>query len=638
MAALKLRRERDGSSLQLGRALYTGGEGTIYTVGDDETLVAKIYQRPTSEHVTKLHAMIASPPSDPAHTQDHVSFAWPIDGVLDEQGAYRGFVMPYIAPSRSAPLFKVVNPKARRSVAQGITWAFLLRSASNLASVVGALHERDYVIGDLNESNVLLSNAALVTLVDCDSIQVPRARGGTFHCTVAQAEYAPAELRGIDLARIDRQSSQDAFSLAVLIFQLLMEGIHPFAGGWTGPGESPSLDVRIQYGDWPYEAANFSRPGPRALPLDLLPVPIQDLMKTCFVTGHRFPERRPTAAQWHDALQHAEQMLATCAANQQHRYSQHLHGCPWCHRAAIGLPDPFPALQIEQSPTTTPLTLGRGKTTSIATSPALGRGPASALTLALAGPRRGGKTTTAVNLGACLADAGWKTLIVDLSPDAEATTGLGVDSRRVVESVCKVLVNDSVSIHNAIRRNVRPNLSVLPNTVETYAADIELVYLERHEYRLRSALESVKNDYDFILIDCPCYEGSPLYPVALTAADGVILPLRTEYYGREGIQHLLNLIRFVRDRKLNPSIQLFGVVMTMFDPSTKLSGEVAREIQENFPHETFNTLIPRNVRLAEAPSYGQTILDMEARSPGALAYRQLAEEVIARAAAGILAR
>src|SRR5258707_5916308 len=156
MAVLELRRERDGASMQLGRALHTGGEGTIYTVCEDETRVAKIYQRPTSEHASKLHAMIASPPSDPAHAQDHVSFAWPVDGVLDEYGVYRGFVMPYIAPSRSAPLFKVVNPRARRSVAHGITWAFLLRSASNLASVVGALHDRGYIIGDLNASNVLL--------------------------------------------------------------------------------------------------------------------------------------------------------------------------------------------------------------------------------------------------------------------------------------------------------------------------------------------------------------------------------------------------------------------------------------------------------------------------------------------------
>jgi chromosome partitioning protein len=252
---------------------------------------------------------------------------------------------------------------------------------------------------------------------------------------------------------------------------------------------------------------------------------------------------------------------------------------------------------------------------------------------AIANQRCGvGKTTTAINLAACLADAGRKTLVIDLDPESDATTGFGVDSRRVTQSVYELLVN-GIPAAEVVKAEIRPNLSLLPGTVELYAAEIELVYIERREYRLKSALESIREDFDFVLIDCPCYEGSPLYPVAYTAADGVLLSLRCEYFALEGMQQVLNTIRLVRDRKLNPGIQLFGVVMTMFDPKMRLGGEVVREIQEHFPKEKFNTIIPRNVRLAEAPSYGQTILEMEPRSPGAVASRQLADEVIARAAA-----
>src|SRR5262249_35656304 len=174
------------------------------------------------------------------------------------------------------------------------------------------------------------------------------------------------------------------------------------------------------------------------------------------------------------------------------------------------------------------------------------------------------------------------------------------------------------------------NLALLPAKVDLYAADIELVYLERREYRLKQALEAVKPDFDFVFIDCPPSLGL-LTVNALTAAQGVILPLQCEYFALEGMQQLLNTIRLVRDR-LNPQIQLFGVVLTMFDPRTKLGSEVVREISDHFPRERFEAIIPRTVRLAEAPSFGQTILEHDPRSPGALAYKQLAEEVIARAA------
>jgi chromosome partitioning protein len=261
-------------------------------------------------------------------------------------------------------------------------------------------------------------------------------------------------------------------------------------------------------------------------------------------------------------------------------------------------------------------------------------GTSGARVFAIANQKGGvGKTTTSINLAACLADAGRKTLVIDLDPQSNTTTGFGVDAHRVGLSIYELLVNDGVAIQDVIKREVRPNLSLLPAKVDLYAADIELVYLEQREYRLRRSIETVAPDYDFILIDCPPSLGL-LTVNALTAAEGVILPLQCEYFALEGMQQLLNTIRLVRDR-LNPRISLFGVVLTMFDPRTKLGSEVVREIGEHFPKEKFSTIIPRTVRLAEAPSFGQTILEHDPRSPGALAYKQLAEEVIARALAGV---
>jgi chromosome partitioning protein len=242
-----------------------------------------------------------------------------------------------------------------------------------------------------------------------------------------------------------------------------------------------------------------------------------------------------------------------------------------------------------------------------------------------------GKTTTSINLGACLAELGRKVLVIDLDPQSNTTTGFGVDSRKVGLSVYELLVNENVSVAQVVKPEVCPNLALLPAKVDLYAADIELVYMENRETRLKRALETVKAGYDFILIDCPPSLGL-LTVNALTAADGVILPLQCEYFALEGMQQLLNTIRLVRDR-LNPHIMLFGVVLTMFDPRTALGTEVVREISEHFPKEKFNTVIARNVRLSEAPSFGKTILQHDPRSPGALAYKQLAEEVIARAAA-----
>jgi chromosome partitioning protein len=244
-----------------------------------------------------------------------------------------------------------------------------------------------------------------------------------------------------------------------------------------------------------------------------------------------------------------------------------------------------------------------------------------------------GKTTTTINLGAYLANAGRKTLVIDLDPQSNTTTGLGVDPHHLGTSIYEVLVTNSVPAASAIKADILPGLSLLPAKVDLYAADIELVYLDEREYRLKKALQSLRDQYEYILIDCPPSLGL-LTVNALTLADGVILPLQCEYFALEGFQQLLKTIKLVRDR-LNPTVSLFGVVLTMYDPRTKLSNEIVKEIQDHFPREKFNTIIPRNVRLAEAPSFGVTILQHDPRSPGALAYKDLAEEVIARADAEV---
>lgn len=247
-----------------------------------------------------------------------------------------------------------------------------------------------------------------------------------------------------------------------------------------------------------------------------------------------------------------------------------------------------------------------------------------------------GKTTTTINLAAYLAHLGRKTLVIDMDPQSNTTMGLGIDTHQVnlPLSMYDLLVGEGVSIRDVmLNPQQRPNLWLLPATVDLYAADIELVYKfdSGREFRLRTALDAVRDQFDFVLIDCPPSLGL-LTINALTAADGVVLPLQCEYFALEGMHQLLNTIRLVRDR-LNPSISLFGVVLTMFDPRTRLSNEVVDEITRHFPNERFGSVIPRAVRVAEAPSHGKTIQEYDDRSPAALAYKDLAEEVIARAAA-----
>lgn len=235
-----------------------------------------------------------------------------------------------------------------------------------------------------------------------------------------------------------------------------------------------------------------------------------------------------------------------------------------------------------------------------------------------------GKTTSAINLSAWLALAGKRVLVVDLDPQANATTGLGVDPRRVSGNAYQILVNDA-PVEDAIEPTAVRNLYCVPSTIDLAGAEIELVTLFSRELRLKKALASLEGEFDFIFIDCPPSLGL-LTVNALACAGEVIVPIQCEYYALEGLGQLLKNINLIQTN-LNPGLLLCGIVLTMYDARTRLAEQVANEVRSHFPGKVFGSVIPRSVRLSEAPSFGQPIALYDPRSSGALAYRALAEEV-----------
>src|SRR6266581_9556462 len=217
-----------------------------------------------------------------------------------------------------------------------------------------------------------------------------------------------------------------------------------------------------------------------------------------------------------------------------------------------------------------------------------------------------------------------------MDPQSNTTSGIGVAKKLGTHTIYDVLVqeDEELSIFDVIVPSQRRELVVAPCTVDLAAAEIELVGALAREHRLRQALEPIRERCDYIIIDCPPSLGL-LTINALVAADGLVIPIQCEYLALEGLSQLLSTVNLVKN-KLNPALYIAGVVLTMFDPRTRLAGDIVREVRNHFPKEAFQTIISRNVRLSEAPSFGQAILDYDPTSPGALAYRTLAEEVIAR--------
>lgn len=238
-----------------------------------------------------------------------------------------------------------------------------------------------------------------------------------------------------------------------------------------------------------------------------------------------------------------------------------------------------------------------------------------------------GKTTTAINLAASLAELNQKILVIDMDPQGNTTSGLGIEKDEAENTVYELMLGEC-SIEDAIMESEYDNLDVLPSNINLAAAEIELVGIEEKEYILRKETERIRQNYDYILIDCPP-SLSMLTINAMCAADTVLVPIQCEYYALEGLSQLIHTIDLVRDR-LNPELEIEGVVFTMYDARTNLSLQVVENVKNNLNQNIYKTIIPRNVRLAEAPSHGMPITKYDARSAGAESYRMLAEEVIHR--------
>ncbi|HZW03747.1 MAG TPA: hypothetical protein VFF68_07465 [Anaerolineaceae bacterium] len=324
-----------GRAVGLGNVIGQGGEAAVYRIKKQPERVAKLYLRgPRPHYGDKLRWMIANPP-ERKNAGSHEALAWPAELLYDRSRQLVGFTMPRIGGA--VPLIEVMNPRLRARTLPQFDLRYLHRVARNLAACLRVLHQAGYVAGDLNESNVLVTPSALVSLIDTDSFQVRELRGDqevVHACPVGKLEYTPPELQGRALSATVRLPEQDAFGLAVLVFQLLMQGNHPFRAQWTGSGEPPPLEDRIAAGAFPFMAnpPRLVRPPKHGPVFTYLHPWVAELMFRCFVDGHQDPARRPDPAQWERALVHAEENLAACPRG--HYYSNHLPACPFCPPAS----------------------------------------------------------------------------------------------------------------------------------------------------------------------------------------------------------------------------------------------------------------------------------------------------------------
>lgn len=246
--------------------------------------------------------------------------------------------------------------------------------------------------------------------------------------------------------------------------------------------------------------------------------------------------------------------------------------------------------------------------------------------IAIANQKGGvGKTTTAINLSAAIAQKGKKVLVIDLDPQGNTSTGFGIEKNKLDKTVYELMLGEC-GVKECVIQDVIPNLSVIPTNVNLAAAEIELIDVERKEYVLKNEIDWIKDQYDYIFIDCPP-SLSMLTINAMTTAESVLVPIQCEYYAMEGLSQLIHTINLVK-KKLNPSLSMEGVVFTMFDSRTNLSQDVVENVKEALDERVFETTIPRNVRLAEAPSYNVPICVYDPKSAGAVSYDNLADELM----------
>lgn len=343
-------------SLDDNLLLGAGGEGNIYELPGEPGLVAKVYHpdKRTSERAAKLKAMLANAPHDHAKKGGHTSIAWPVEllSPLGDDQTVIGFLMPRLVGAYNVHI--LYDVEERHAKCPFLGYDSLCRAARNIASAVWALHESGYVIGDVNESNIMVTQSAMVTLLDTDSFQVKdRAAGRVYRCPVGTDMFTPPELQGINFAEVDRSQEHDLFGLAVLFFRLLMEGSHPFACVIPGTGEPVEYGECLARGYFPYGGGNNSIiPSRLAPPFEMLHPQLRSLFRRCFVKGHTAPRSRPDARTWYSALKDSESALVTCSRNEQHKFFSHCSTCPWCERAQrLRIPDwdPFPSVSRARS-------------------------------------------------------------------------------------------------------------------------------------------------------------------------------------------------------------------------------------------------------------------------------------------------
>lgn len=248
--------------------------------------------------------------------------------------------------------------------------------------------------------------------------------------------------------------------------------------------------------------------------------------------------------------------------------------------------------------------------------------------IAIANQKGGvGKTTTSINLSACIAAKGKKVLVIDIDPQGNTTSGFGIEKNELENTIYELILGDC-SIHDCIIKDIIPKLSILPSNVNLAAAEIELIGVQKKEFILKNEVDYIKDKYDYIIIDCP--PSLNLLTInAMTTATSVIVPIQCEYYALEGLSQLIHSVNLIKER-LNPELEMEGVVFTMYDSRTNLSAQVVQNVKSYLDEKVYNTLIPRNIRLAEAPSYGKPINLYDPKSAGAVSYMELAKEVMSR--------